>query len=190
MACISSQTTTEENQSEQKVRNLSETSVRFFDRNKTSSSLHLLTMAQAAVVITPERRKQVLKVLFISLLLDLVSRIDHCPSASTHLTVVPPLDLLHLHSPAVPQAPRILPRRRCLDHIFILEPDHSLARPRPPQCIQEYLRQTNQRSLRHRSLGRCSRLAFLLLPGHRVTRHWPSVGSLRPSHCLVMEHGR
>lgn len=58
-----------------------------------------MTMAQA-VVITPERRKQVLKVLFISLLLDLVSRVDHCPSASISLTLVS-LDLLHLHPPAV-----------------------------------------------------------------------------------------
>ena len=189
MACISSQTTTEENQSEQKVRNLSETSVRFFDRNKTSSSLHLLTMAQAAVVITPERRKQVLKVLFISLLLDLVSRVVHCPSTGTHLTVLP-LDLLHLHPPAVPQAPRILPRRRCLDLVFILELDPSLSRLSPPQCIQEHVCQTHQRPLRHCPVGRCTRLALFLLPGHCVTRHWPSVGSLRPSHSLVMEHGR
>jgi hypothetical protein len=92
-------------------------------------------MAQAAVAVTPERRKQVLKVLFISLLLDLVSRVHHCPYASTRLTVVPCLDLLHLYPPAVSQAPRILPRRRCLDHIFIFESDHSLSRPRPPQCI-------------------------------------------------------
>jgi hypothetical protein len=97
-------------------------------------------MAQAAVVITPERRKQVLKVLFISLLLDLVSRVDHGPSASTRLTVVPRLDLLHLHPPAVPQAPRILPRRRCLDRIFIFEPDPPLSRPGPSQCLQEHVR--------------------------------------------------
>lgn len=145
-------------------------------------------MAQA-VVITPERRKQVLKVLFISLLLDLVSRVVHCPSASVRLTVAP-LDLLHLHPPAVPQAPRILPRCRCLDLVFILEPNAALSRPRPPQCIQEYLCQTDQRSLRHCPVGRCIRLALFLLPGHRLTRHWPSVGSLRPSHCPVMEYGR
>jgi hypothetical protein len=144
VACISSQTTTEEQQAEQNVRKYSYTSASFFNRDKASSSLDIFSMAQAAVAVTPERRKQVLKVLFISLLLDLVSRVDHCPSASTHLTVVPPPDLLHLHSPAVPQAPRILPRRRCLDHVFILESDPSLPRPGPPQCIQEHFCQTNQ----------------------------------------------
>ena len=171
------------------MRNHSKTSARFFSRNKTSSSLHLLTMAQAAVVITPQRRKQVLKVLFISLLLDLVSRVVHCPSASVRLTLVP-LDLLHLHPPAVPQAPRILPRRRRLYLVFILKPDPSLSCPGSPQCIQEYFCQTYQRPLRHCPVGRCTRLALFLLPGHRVTCHWPSVGSLRPSHCPVMEHGR
>lgn len=104
-------------------------------------------MAQAAVAVTPQKRKQVLKVLFISLLLDLVSRTNHCPSASAVLTVVPTLDLLYLHSPAVPQTPRVLPRRRCLGHIFIVESNPPLSRPRPPQCIQEHLCQANQRPL-------------------------------------------
>ena len=144
-------------------------------------------MAQAAVAVSPERRKQVLKVLFISLLLDLVSRVDHCPSASTRLTVVP-LDLLHFHPPALSQAPRILPRRRCLDHVSILESNPSFSRPRPTQCLQEHICQTDQRSLRHCPVGRCTGLALFLLPGHRLARHWPFVGSLRSPHCLVMEY--
>lgn len=194
MACISSSLTTTtptgEHQSEAVVCNHSRISPPFLNRNKSSSSLQILTMAQAAVAVTPERRKQVLKVLFISLLLDLVSRLHHRPIPSTRLTVVPCLDLIHLYSPAVSQTPRILPRRRCLDYIFIFESDHSLSCPRPSQCLQEHLRQTNQRSLRHRPVGRCSRLALLLLPGHRLTRHWPSVGSLWPSHRFAMEYGR
>lgn len=101
-------------------------------------------MAQAAVAVTPQKRKQVLKVLFISLLLDLVSRVNHVSTASTVLTVIPTLDLLYLYSPTVPQAPRVLPRRRCLDNIFVNKSNPPLSRTGSPQCIQEHLCQTNQ----------------------------------------------
>ena len=54
--------------------------------------------------IPQDRRRQILKVIFISLLLDLVRlffRVLMCADGD--------IDILYIHPPAFPQAPRILP---------------------------------------------------------------------------------
>lgn len=97
------------------------------------------------------------------------------------LTLSP--DILHLHSPAIPQTPRIL--SQCRNPIL---PDPPLADLLRPQRIQEQLQQADQRPLRHRPARRRSGLALLFLPGDRLAGDWNSLRPLWQTHRPPLVH--
>jgi hypothetical protein len=86
------------------------------------------------MAIAGAQRKQVLKVLMISLLLDLVRNIY--PHAATR--ILNKADILHLHPTTLPILAILLPRSRPLAKLP-LEPYLPL-----PKRLQELLRQTDR----------------------------------------------
>lgn len=76
-------------------------------------------MTTMAAALDPAARKKVLRVIAISLLLDLVSLgcFSQIPAACVciQLTLKPPIDFFYFHPPALPQASRVLPRSRGCD---------------------------------------------------------------------------
>lgn len=139
----------------------------------------------AKAPVSPERRKKVLKVLFISLLLDLVCLDSAIPcfSPCPWLTLQSQ-DILHLHPTLVPQTPRVLPQCR-----NTRIPDPPLADLLWPQCVQEQLQQTHQRSLRHCPPRRRTRLHLLHLPGSSVACDRNSFRPIWPAHSLAVVDG-
>lgn len=142
-----------------------------------------------AITITPEQRKKVLRVLFISLLLDLVRNLQSTLFISNAQRLILNVDIIHLYSPPIPQAPRILPdsRRKTLEPEPPIDP-HAHSEPAEP--VQEQLRQTNQRPLRHRPARRSARLALLFLSGDRVANHRHALGQAWKTHSAAMVDGR
>lgn len=68
------------------------------------------------MAIAGAQRKQVLKVLMISLLLDLVRKADPSSFIPLRMLINPP-DLLHLYPPALPLPFILLPRSRSLSEL-------------------------------------------------------------------------
>lgn len=95
----------------------------------------------AATALPAAKRKQILRVIFISLLLDLVGD----PLEPTaHMLMGNPLDILHLHTTSLPEAPRILPESRSPGSILDFRPQ---SHPPRPQCLQTLLFSTDQRQV-------------------------------------------
>jgi hypothetical protein len=138
----------------------------------------------AKAPVSPERRKKVLKVLFISLLLDLVCLDCSTPCFFPVPSAYTSQDILHLHPTLVPQTPRILPKCR-----NTRVPDTPLADLLWPQCVQEQLQQTHQRPLRYCPPRRRTRLHLLHLPGSSVACDWNSFRPLWPAYSLAVVDG-
>lgn len=82
--------------------------------------------------IPQDRRRQILKVVFISLLLDLVPLLF----IMSLIDIDGGLDIVHIHPPAFPQAPRILPWARTN---FILPQHHPESHPPGSEYLQAIL---------------------------------------------------
>jgi len=92
----------------------------------------------SATPLSPAKRKQILRVIFISLLLDLV-----CEQITPWARLLTYLDLLYIYPSTLSQAPRILPQPRSPQR-FLIPPQPGLRRP---QCLQAILLPTHQRPL-------------------------------------------
>lgn len=96
--------------------------------------LYILRRQQINMAIAGAQRKQVLKVLMISLLLDLVRKADPHPTCNP----LKPPDLLHLHPPTLPLPSILLPRSGSLSE---LPPQPHLPLPKR---LQELLRPSHR----------------------------------------------
>ena len=64
----------------------------------------------AAKPLDSAKRKQILRVIFISLLLDLVCARGTVAYSLRDSADVQMVDIIHLHSPTLPKTPRVLPK--------------------------------------------------------------------------------
>lgn len=98
--------------------------------------LYILRRQQINMAIAGAQRKQVLKVLMISLLLDLVRKADPHPTCNP-LKQSP--DLLYLHPPTLPFPSILLPRSRSLSELppqpYLPLPKRLQERLRPPHRL-------------------------------------------------------
>jgi len=132
----------------------------------------------------PAARKKILRVLFISLLLDLVSlpvlqSTIHALQAANTLTLTPP-DIIHLHPPPLPPTNLLLPQPRSLllhqpIRNFNSLPHPPCPHPSRPKRLQILLRSPNLLKIRHCPPRRRPRLPLLPLPSHRLTHNRPPV---------------
>ena len=85
----------------------------------------------ATAPIPQAKRKQILRVIFISLLLDLVGG---APNEMVQ-PLLTTLDFIHLHPPTIPETPRVLPEHRIQPRLIELDSQSDLARLEYLQAI-------------------------------------------------------
>ena len=140
-------------------------------------------MASGTLPVSAALRKKVLKVLFISLLLDLVRH--PMPPLVLHATRLTGVDIIHLHPAPVPQAHRVLPQSRDW------RPEYDpLQDPRGFECIQELVCEADQFALRHCPARRRTRLALLDMPGRRIASDWHFIRQIWQTHSASVVNGR
>jgi len=147
----------------------------------------------------PAARKKILRVLFISLLLDLVSlsvlnSAIYTLQAANTLTLTHP-DILHLHPPPLPPTHLFLPQPRSLLHHPWRPLINNLShppRPHPPRpkCLQILLRTPNLIKIRYCPARRCFGLSVLPLSSHRLPHNRPPLRHLWPAPGPSLFHGR
>lgn len=126
------------------------------------------------------QRKSVLRVLFISLLLDLVRTALALLPMFAHL----PLDIVYVHPSSLPVTALFLSHSRYQPD-FAAESDFTL-----PQCVQAILLHTYQFQIRYRPSGRRARLTILTSPSYRIPPNWSRLRQIWAEDGAPLEHGR
>ena len=141
-------------------------------------------MAMGTVSGRGDVRNKILRVIFVSLLLDLVRDVSALSLWLTQYWLAA-LDFLHLYTAAIPPASRILQGSRRVKTLTVgLDKDITKS-----QHIQTLVFASYKWSLRRSIAGWRCWLLVLPTSSHRVSSYWDAVGQIWASYYSPLVHG-